>query len=146
MYVDRARHRVPRRLVALWVTVLVASSCSAAALGSAGATQKSINLTGTWSGSYTGGSTGTFTLHWTQVRSKLTGTIALSNPHGTYNITGSVNRTGIHFGTVGVGVLYSGSVSALGLSMSGNWTSGPAHGSWNAHRLLTPTKTKVKKY
>ena len=96
----------------------------------------------------TGGYAGTFTIHWTQttsrqIASRLNGTIALSNPRGTYTITGSVNGTGIKFGAVGVGALYSGSVSASGLSMSGNWTSGPAHGSWRAHKVLTRTKVKV---
>ena len=124
----------PRRIVALWVAVLVASLCSTAALAFTGATQ-STKLGGTWSGSYTGGYAGTFTIHWTQSRSRLTGTIALSNPHGTYNITGSVNGTGIKFGAVGVGALYSGSVSASGLSMSGHWTSGPVRGAWKAHKL-----------
>jgi len=144
MPVDRTRHRGPRRVVALWVAVLVATSCSTAALAAAGATQ-SINLGGTWSGSYTGGYSGTFTIHWTQSRSRLKGTITLSNPHGTYNISGSVNGTGINFGAVGVGALYSGSVSASGLSMSGHWTSGPASGAWKAHKLLTASKAKVKK-
>ena len=132
-----------RRVVALWVAVLVACSCCTAALAVADATQ-SINLGGAWSGSYTGGYSGTFTIHWTQSRSRLTGTIALSNPHGTYNITGSVTGTGIKFGAVGVGALYSGSVSASGLSMSGKWTSGPARGAWKAHKLLTPSRVHVK--
>jgi len=144
VHVDRLRRKAPRRVVAAWVVVLVAASCSAGALASAGATQ-SLKLGGTWSGSYTGGYSGTFTLHWTQTRSRLKGTITLSNPYGTYNITGSVNRRAIKFGAVGVGALYTGSVSALGLSMSGNWTSGPVSGTWTAHRLLTPTKVKVKK-
>ena len=111
----------------------MACSCSTAALAFAGATQ-SIKLAGTWSGSYTGGYSGTFTLHWTQ-SGQLKGTIALSKPQGKYNITGSVNGTGIKFGTVGVGALYSGSVSASGLSMSGKWTSGGAKGAWKAHKV-----------
>jgi hypothetical protein len=146
MHVARTCHKGPRRVVALvWVAVLVAGSCSSLALAAAGATQ-SPKLGGTWSGSYKGGYSGTFTIHWTQARSTLNGTIALSNPHGTYNITGSVNGTGINFGAVGVGALYSGSVSASGLSMGGRWTSGPVSGTWKAHKLLTPSKAKVKKY
>ena len=134
MRVDRTRRRVPRRIVALWVAVLVAGLWSTAALAAAGATE-SPKLGGAWSGSYTGGYAGTFTIHWTQSRSSLKGTIALSNPHGTYNITGSVNGTGIKFGAVGVGALYSGSVSTSGRSMSGHWTSGPVRGTWKANKL-----------
>lgn len=133
MRVDRTPRRVPRTIVALGVAVLVASLCSTAALA-ARATQ-STKLGGAWSGSYSGGYAGTFTIHWTQSRSSLKGTIALSNPHGTYNITGSVNGTGIKFGAVGVGALYSGSVSTSGRSMSGHWTSGPVRGTWKAHKL-----------
>jgi hypothetical protein len=130
----RTYHRGLRRVVALWLAVLVASSCCTAALAFTGATTPT-KLGGTWSGSYTGGYAGSFTIHWKQARSKLTGTIALSNPHGTYTITGSVNGTGIKFGAVGVGALYSGSVSSSGLSMAGHWTSGPARGAWNAHKV-----------
>ena len=142
MPIRRTYQRGPRSVVALWVAVLVASSYSTAALAFTGATQPT-KLGGTWSGSYTGGYAGTFTIQWTQSRSRLTGTIALSNPHGTYTITGSVNGTGIKFGAVGVGALYSGSVSASGLSMSGRWTSGPAKGAWKAHKLLTPSKVTL---
>ena len=138
----RTHQRGLRRAVALWVAFLVAGLCTTAAFAFTGAAQ-SVKLAGTWSGSYAGGYSGTFTLHWTQSGSRLKGTIALSNPHGTYNITGSVNGTGIKFGAVGVGALYSGSVAASGLSMSGRWTSGPAKGTWKAHKLLTPTKVKV---
>jgi len=138
----RTYQRGLRRVVVLWVAVLVAASCSTAALAFTRAAQ-SVKLGGTWSGSYTGGYSGTFTIQWTQSRSRLQGKIALSNPHGTYNITGSVTGTGIKFGAVGVGALYSGSVSASGLSMSGRWTSGPARGGWKAHKVLTPTKIRL---
>jgi hypothetical protein len=142
MPVARTHRRGQRSVAALWIAVLVTGVCSTAAFGFTSAAQ-SVKLAGTWSGSYTGGYSGTFTLHWTQSRSRLRGTIALSNPHGRYNITGSVNGTGIKFGAVGVGALYSGSVSASGLSMSGKWTSGRVGGAWKAHKLLTPSKTKV---
>jgi hypothetical protein len=125
---------------ALMLAALVAGT---AAPAFAGATTTSSKLGGTWAGSYTGRYAGTFTIHWTQTRSRLNGTIALSNPHGTYTITGSVNGTGIKFGAVGVGALYSGSVSASGTSMSGNWTSGPAKGSWKAHKVLTRSPAGV---
>src|SRR4051812_23395105 len=125
-----------RRTMLLCFAVLIAGVCSTAAFAFAGTTQTP-KLGGMWSGSYTGRYAGTFTIQWTQTTSRLRGTIALSNPHGTYTITGSVNGGGIKFGAVGVGALYSGSVSRSGLSMSGNWTSGPAHGSWKAHKVLT---------
>ncbi|HZT15222.1 MAG TPA: hypothetical protein VFA19_04690 [Gaiellaceae bacterium] len=122
----------------------MAASCSAVALAHGGAT-RSLSLGGTWSGTYTGAVSGTFTLHWTQTRSRLRGTITLSNPHGTYGISGSVTGSAIKFGAVGVGAVYTGSVSKSGLSMSGSWKSRPGGGTWNAHKLLTKTKTKAKK-
>ena len=134
MRVDRTHRRVPRRIVALWLAVLVAGLCSTAALAATGATQ-SPKLGGAWSRSYTGGYAGTFTIHWKQTRSSLKGTIALSNPHGTYNITGSVNGTGIKFGAVGVGALYRARSRPRAGRCLADWTSGPARGTWKAHRL-----------
>ncbi len=92
------------------------------------------SLTGTWSGTYSGAYHGTFTLHWTQSRSRLTGTIKLSSV-GRTNITGSVSGSTIRFGTVGnaSAITYSGSVS--GKSMSGTYKTGRAGGSWSAHKL-----------
>jgi hypothetical protein len=92
------------------------------------------SLTGTWSGTYSGAYHGTFTLHWTQSNSRLTGTIKLSNV-GRTNITGTVRGSKISFGTVGnaSAITYSGSVS--GTSMSGTWKSGGAGGSWTAHKV-----------
>jgi hypothetical protein len=91
------------------------------------------SLTGTWSGTYGGAYHGTFTLHWTQSRSRLTGTIKLSNV-GRMNITGIVSGSTIRFGTVGntSAITYSGSVS--GRSMSGTYKTGGAGGSWSAHK------------
>ena len=91
------------------------------------------SLTGTWSGRYGGAYHGTFTLHWTQSRSRLTGTIKLSSV-GKTNITGSVRGSTIRFGTVGNAnaITYTGSVS--GRSMSGTYKTGGAGGSWSAHR------------
>lgn len=92
-------------------------------------------LAGTWAGSYSGASTGTFTLHWTQSGSSLIGSITLSNPRGKFPITGNVRGSSIKFGTVaGGGVTYSGSVSSSGTSMTGKWKSGAAAGSWTAHK------------
>ena len=134
MLLTHVNRKGPRRVVALWVALLVASSCTTAALAAATATQPT-KPAGAWSGSYTGGSSGTFTLHWRQTGSSLRGKIALSNPHGTYNITGSVNGTKINFGAASVGAVYTGSLSRSGLSMSGIWTSGTYKGTWRAHKV-----------
>jgi len=91
------------------------------------------SLTGTWSGTYGGAYHGTFTLHWTQSKSRLTGTIAISSI-GRTNITGSVSGSTIRFGTVGNAraITYSGSVS--GTSMSGTYKTGGDGGPWSAHK------------
>jgi hypothetical protein len=91
------------------------------------------SLTGTWSGTYRGAYHGTFILHWTQSKSRLTGTIKLSSNVGRTNITGTVRGRTIRFGTVGTNAItYSGSVS--GTSMSGTYKAGGAGGSWSAHK------------
>jgi hypothetical protein len=92
-------------------------------------------LSGTWSGQYSGGYNGTFTLHWTQSGSKLTGTIKLSQPSGTFSINGSVHGSAISFGAVGAGATYTGSVS--GKSMSGSYKAAPEGGSWSAKKTLS---------
>lgn len=91
------------------------------------------SLTGTWSGTYRSAYHGTFTLHWTQTNSRLTGTIKLSSV-GRTNITGSVRGSTIRFGTVGnaSAITYTGSVS--GKSMSGTYKTGGAGGTWSAHK------------
>ena len=92
------------------------------------------SLTGTWSGTYRGAYHGTFTLHWTQSKSRLTGTIKLSSV-GRTNITGSVRGSTIRFGTVGNAnaITYSGSVS--GNSMSGTYqVANGGSGSWSASK------------
>src|SRR5579862_136367 len=63
--------------------------------------QKALQLGGTWTGQYSGAFSGTFTLKWTQSGSKLTGTIVLSFPSGSYSCDGSVNGSSITFGAVG---------------------------------------------
>ena len=101
---------------------------SAAAVGSS-----SPKLGGTWSGKYSGAFSGTFTIKWKETSSRLHGTIALSYPHGTYGITGSVAKDGkIKFGAVDAGATYKGTVS--GRSMSGTYMSGRGPGTWSAHR------------
>ena len=117
-------------VVAVAIIVLQLASTAAATNGRlAGGS----SLTGTWSGRYGGAYHGTFTLHWTQSGSRLTGTIKLSSV-GRTNITGSVRGSTIRFGTVGnaSAITYSGSVS--GKSMSGTYKTGGVGGSWSAHK------------
>jgi hypothetical protein len=92
------------------------------------------SLTGTWSGKYSGAYHGTFTLHWTQRKSLLTGTITLPRAGGTMNIKGYTRGSTINFGTVGSGtvVTYTGTVS--GSSMSGHYQTPGGGGPWSAHK------------
>jgi hypothetical protein len=116
-------------VVAVAIIVLQLATTAAATNGRLAAG----SLTGTWSGTYRGAYHGTFTLHWTQSKSRLTGTINLSSV-GRTNITGSVRGSTIRFGTVGnaKAITYSGSVS--GKSMSGTYKTGGVGGSWSAHK------------
>ncbi len=93
---------------------------------------KKSSLAGKWSGSYGGAFSGTFTLKWRQSGSKLTGSIRLSSPKGTYSCTGRVHGGSITFGAVGAGATYRGSVS--GKSMSGTYNTRKGGGSWSAHK------------
>ena len=131
MHVDRPRRGLGRTVPVLGVAVLLAACCSAVGAGAAVNTPP--KLAGTWSGTYSGAYSGTFTLHWKQTGSRLTGSIKLSSPSGTYPITGSVRGSAIKFGAVGAGATYTGSVS--GRSMSGRYKSGPRGGSWSAHMI-----------
>jgi hypothetical protein len=125
--------------VSILVVLAAAGSVTAATRRSTTA-----HLGGSWSGKYDGAVSGTFTLTWTQnARGKLTGAIKLSRPAGTYPITGHVSGAGIKFGAVGVGAVYTGKVSTLGLKMSGTWASGPGGGTWSAHRLVKIIKIKL---
>jgi hypothetical protein len=91
-------------------------------------------LSGTWTGQYSGGFQGTFTLMWQQSGSTLSGTIKLV-PGGTLSVNGTVNGGAIQFGTVGSqAITYSGSVSGNSMSgtykvQGGNVSSG---GNWSA--------------
>ena len=125
------RHRISRLIPVVSVAALVAVLAS----GSIAATtspSKTPQLAGTWSGKYTGAYAGAFTLRWTQTRSRLTGSIRLSNPAGTYRITGSVHGTTIAFGAVAAGATYTGSVS--GKSMSGRYRTAIGSGHWSARK------------
>lgn len=134
-----------RRRISTAVAVATVTLLALAGSVTAGASRSAVpKLGGTWSGKYSGAVTGTFTLTWKQnARGKLTGAIKLSKPAGNYPITGHVTRSGIKFGAVGVGAVYTGTVSALGLKMSGTWASGPGTGTWSAHKLLKIIKIKL---
>lgn len=132
MHVDRSRRGLGRTLPVLGVAVLLAACCGTVGARAAVNTSQA-KLAGTWSGTYSGAYSGTFTLHWKQTGSRLTGSIRLSSPSGTYPITGSVRGSAIKFGAVGAGATYTGSVS--GRSMSGRYKSGPRGGAWSAHKI-----------
>jgi hypothetical protein len=78
------------------------------------------NLSGTWTGQYSGASSGNFTLHCTQSGSALSGTVNLETDGISLPIHGTVAGDSIQFGTVGsTGISYQGTVS--GNSMSGSY-------------------------
>jgi hypothetical protein len=138
MHVYSLRRRVSRVIPALWVAALLAICCSGTAIAAVSTSKPHsskphrTSLAGTWSGHYSGAFSGTFTLHWTLSRSRLSGSIALSNPRGKYGISGSVHGSAIKFGAVGAGATYTGSVS--GKSMSGSYKSPKGGGKWSAHK------------
>jgi hypothetical protein len=67
-----------------------------------------------------------------QSGSRLSGSIKLSRPSGTYPVTGTLRGTAIKFGAVGAGATYTGAVH--GDSMSGRYKTGQGGGSWSAHK------------
>jgi len=130
-----------RRLPILWLAALLAVCCTATAIGATPPTRSTSTLPGTWVGSYSGAFAGTFRFTWAQTGSKLHGSIHLSNPVGSYGISGFVGRDGgVQFGVVGAGATYKGSVS--GNSMSGTYKSPQGTGSWSAHKLVVRPKKK----
>jgi len=131
----RRRHVTSRRLAILSVAALLAVVCAGTSVAAVSSSTPSLG--GAWAGTYSGSYSGNFTIHWTQGRTGvLTGTIALSRPHGTYPINGRVRGGTISFGAVGVGAVYSGSVSDSGASMSGHYKTGDGgKGSWSAYRV-----------
>ncbi len=137
MKVQSPSRRITRRLPALWIAAVLALACSGTALAAATAHHHQhppkSKLAGKWTGSYSGAVSGNFTIHWKQTGKRLHGSITLSKPNGTYNITGSVGKKGkIKFGAVSVGAKYKGKLS--GTTMSGTWTSPQGGGSWNASK------------
>jgi hypothetical protein len=126
--------RLTRRLPALWIAAAIALACCGTALAAASSssshTAATAKLAGKWTGHYGGAVSGNFTIHWKKTGSLLHGHITLSNPNGTYGISGSVSSGKIKFGAVSVGAKYKGHVR--GTSMSGTWTSPQGGGSWSA--------------
>lgn len=144
MHVYPRHRRIPLAIPVLWVAALLAICCSGTAIAAVSSSKlhssthhskpkpHHVSLAGTWSGQYSGAFSGTFTLHWTLSKSSLNGTIALSNPKGTYGVGGSVSGSAITFGAVGAGATYTGSVS--GKSMSGSYKTPKGLGTWSAHK------------
>jgi hypothetical protein len=130
MHVRPLRSGIRRAIPIAAVAGLLAVLSGAAAASAA--TPSGVRLGGTWSGTYSGAFSGRFTLHWTQTGSRLSGSITLSRPSGTYGIGGSVRGSAIRFGAVGAGATYTGSVS--GTSMSGSYRSPQGGGTWAAHK------------
>jgi hypothetical protein len=122
-----------RRITSLWIAALLALAFSEAALAGSASTSHvatTSGLAGKWTGHYGGAVSGHFTIHWKKTGSRLHGSITLSHPQGTYDISGSVTNGKIKFGAVSVGAKYKGKVR--GTSMSGTWTSPSGGGSWSA--------------
>src|SRR4029078_7740981 len=115
MHVDRSRHGLGLALP-VFAVALVAACCGAVGAGAA-VNSSQPKLGGNWSGTYRGAYSGTFTLRWRQSGSRLTGSIKVSRPSGTYPITGSVQGSTIRFGAVGAGD--TSTRSAAGRASSG---------------------------
>ena len=132
--INPLQRRITRRLPVLWIAAVLALACCgvsfAAATGHHHHKGKS-RLAGKWTGQYSGAVSGHFTIHWTQKGRKLSGTIKLSTPSGTYGIDGSIRaHKKLKFGAVTVGAKYKGAWH--GSTMSGTWTSPQGGGSWSA--------------
>lgn len=137
---DSLGHGTRRVVAALSAAALLAACYTGGSLAAqmrATATPRA-TLAGTWKGTYSGPYSGSFTLAWKQVRSKLTGSIKLSSPPGSYPISGSVHNGAITFGVVGAGATYTGTWS--GKSMSGRYHTAAGNGSWSAHKIVRVTR------
>jgi hypothetical protein len=137
MKVRPLRRGVSRRIPVIWTAGLLAVCCCSTAIAAVSSSRAheavQTKLAGKWRGHYSGAFSGKFTLHWKQTRSKLSGSITLSKPKGTYSISGSVHGKKIKFGAVTVGATYKGSWS--GAKMSGTWNSPQGGGHWSAHKV-----------
>jgi hypothetical protein len=131
-----SRHRTLLSLGAVVLVVGVASLIATGALHGAPPTPtatpapRSLDLSGTWTGQYTGQINGMFTVTWSQTADALEGTITLSSPPDTRHVIGNVTGSTILFVAVGL-VTYKGAVS--GSTMSGSFTTASGKtGSWTA--------------
>ena len=116
-------HRTSPRRRALRLTAIAClTGALAVSLGGTGATaavkaSSASGLSGSWSGTYGGGYSGTFKLHWTQSAATLRGSIWITykGESARTTVTGKLSGTAITFGAVGpVGVItYTGSVWAV---------------------------------
>jgi hypothetical protein len=102
-----------------------------------------VDLSGNWTGQYSGPFNGTFVLQWNESGSALHGLIQLTSPRETLQISGTLTGSSISFGAVGV-VTYTGTWSgrtsgSISLSMSGSYTDvANGHtGSWSATQVPT---------
>ncbi len=90
-----------------------------------------LDVSGTWSGQYSGSLNGSFSLTWTQTAHSLDGTIALSSPPDNLHISGNLTGSTISFGAGGV-VTYIGTVSGGYISGSYIDIANGKTGSWSA--------------
>jgi hypothetical protein len=108
------------------------STPTAAAPAPTSAAAAAADVSGGWTGKYSGVFNGTFTLSWQQTGSAVNGQIVLSSPPQTFSITGNLSGNAITFGAVG-GVTYTGTVS--GSSMSGTYqVPSGGGGNWSANK------------
>jgi hypothetical protein len=124
---------VPVLWIAALVTVCFTGTAIAAVSSSSSHATAQTKLAGKWKGQYSGAVSGHFTIHWKLTKRRLSGTIKLSNPKGSYPIDGSLRaHKKLKFGAVGVGATYKGVWK--GSKMSGTWNSPQGGGSWSAHK------------
>jgi hypothetical protein len=138
--------------------VAAGSTTSAASSTSAAPPQDQTDLTGTWTGHYSGADNGTLTIVWHQsgwkqrsrgvFDSNLDGSIKLSSQPGTLSIHGTVHTNcpqqpcnvpdAIKFDTVGGGgITYEGKLGHPDISGDYRTATG-ASGSWSANQIGAP--------
>lgn len=89
-------------------------------------------MSGTWSGTYNGSFVGKFKLTLQQTGPALSGSITLSAPSETLDVSGTVSGNTISFGTLGsTDITYSGKIA--GSMMAGSYSvNGAPGGDWTA--------------
>ena len=120
-------------------TTAASSSSATTATTTATTTAAGGGLTGTWSGDYQqtapSPDSGTFTLHWQQSGSNVTGTIDIAGACSACPISATVNGSSVTFGVVALGgITYTGTVS--GNTMSGTYATADSSykGTWKASK------------